>query len=376
MRLHLTGLPHTDLTNETTVCAYTAKARKACEMLKAEGHEVVSYWGPETDADVAEHVPCYTKKQQVKWYGEVDPNLQPTANAFDSASEPWQVMNKRTIRELKKRLEPHDIILLTAGLAHKQVKDAFPEHLTCEWGVGYYGIFDRFCCYESYAWMHHLYGKYDIQDGRWFDTVIPNFFRPEDFSLGTGKEGYLLFMGRLIQRKGLLVAADIARETGMTLVIAGPGADYWSEGYLRTLDGCVVEGDIIYIGTVDAKQRSELMGNASAVLCPTIYIEPFGGVAVEAQMTGTPAITTDFGAYSETVQPEWRFRTLAEGIACVEEAKTASKSKFRRSALRERAIQNYSLEAVGPQYSRWFSNLGLLWKEGWYELPERETVAA
>ena len=44
------------------------------------------------------------------------------------------------------------------------------------------------------------------------------------------------------------------------------------------------------------------LARRGSVRVPTYYIEPFGGVAVEAQLCGTPVITTDFGAFPETVQ--------------------------------------------------------------------------
>lgn len=48
------------------------------------------------------------------------------------------------------------------------------------------------------------------------------------------------------------------------------------------------------MGSVGVKERAELMAYADAVMVPTTYLEPFGGVVIEAMLSGTPAITTDF----------------------------------------------------------------------------------
>ena len=51
------------------------------------------------------------------------------------------------------------------------------------------------------------------------------------------------------------------------------------------------EPHIVYHPAVGPLERAELLRNAKAVLMPTYYLEPFGGVNVEAQLCGTPVIT-------------------------------------------------------------------------------------
>jgi glycosyltransferase involved in cell wall biosynthesis len=118
------------------------------------------------------------------------------------------------------------------------------------------------------------------------------------------------------------------------------------------------------VGAVGYKERNELMGNAAAVLLPTLYIEPFGGVAVEAMLAGAPVVASDWGSFTEIVTPEVgaRFRTLAQGAAAVQEVQALDRKKIRKSA-----IARFSQEAVGPQFMSWFDQLDSLWGKGWYE---------
>jgi len=369
VRLHLVALPHAHVTKEITVCAFTAKIRKFCRMMTSEGWEVVLYAGAESDTEPAELVTLYSDEEQRGWYGDYDPNTLPiVAGAWDANQESYVTTNNRAIVEIAKRAEREDLVLLTGGLAQKPIADALPN-ICVEWAAGYSGpIFSAvgkegpWVCFESSAWRHYLYGKYGIEDGRFFDTVIPNFFDPAEWSLSKKKGDYLCFVGRLIARKGPHIAAEIARELGMPLLVAGSGMREASEGMILCEDGTRLEGDVHYVGTVGVEERNRLMGEARALLVPTRYIEPFGAVAVEGPLCGTPAVATDFGAFVETVPRELRFNTLRQGAEAAEYAKTLSPAKVRKDAL-----ASCSLEAIGPRYSEWFHRLSTLWAGGWYE---------
>jgi glycosyltransferase involved in cell wall biosynthesis len=107
------------------------------------------------------------------------------------------------------------------------------------------------------------------------------------------------------------------------------------------------------------------MSKATALFVPTIYIEPFGTVNVEAQACGTPVITTDWGAFTETVlhgTTGFRCRNLREFLLAAEDVK-----KLDPKVIRKWANDNYSLEAVGFKYEQYFKRLYGIWGKGWYE---------
>jgi len=96
---------------------------------------------------------------------------------------------------------------------------------------------------------------------------------------------------------------------------------------------------------------------------PTIYVEPFGSVAAEAQLCGTPVLSTDWGAMTETVQhgkTGFRCRMLAEFVAAARKVDRLDPAYIRR-----RALGLWSLDSVAKQYDYYFRRLSTLWGDGW-----------
>ena len=106
------------------------------------------------------------------------------------------------------------------------------------------------------------------------------------------------------------------------------------------------------------------MGKAKAVLMPTYYLEPFGGVNVEAQLMGTPVITTDWGAFPETVlhgMTGYRCRSFEEFCWAVKNI-----DKIKPEKCREWAVKNYSCERIADMYEEYFARIDRLYNGGWY----------
>ncbi|MFB0920152.1 MAG: glycosyltransferase [Oscillospiraceae bacterium] len=125
------------------------------------------------------------------------------------------------------------------------------------------------------------------------------------------------------------------------------------------------EKHIVYRPAVGPEERAELLSNAKAVLMPTYYLEPFGGVNVEAQLCGTPVITTDWGAFPETVLhgvTGYRCRVFEEFCWAVKNI-----HRIRPALCREWAENNYSMDRVGKMYEEYFQRIYRLFEKGWYE---------
>jgi glycosyltransferase involved in cell wall biosynthesis len=240
-----------------------------------------------------------------------------------------------------------------------------------EWGIGYEGTFAKYRVFESYAWMHAVYGMQrgaGCADGGAFDAVIPNFFDVADFPFAEERsDDYLLYLGRIIPRKGVQVAVDLAERMGKRLLVAGAGSVDCVPpvGQVRPLgsDGGSVEN----LGMVSIERRGELLSRATAVLVPTQYLEPFGGVAVEAMLCGTPVLTTDWGAFTEYVDNGsngQRCRVLRDFVAGVEWAQGLS--SLQRRTIRLSAQARFGCDTVKHDYRDYFDRLATLWDAGWY----------
>ena len=351
LTFHLLALPHTQVTEEYFSCAYSAKVHGFTRMMRSLGHTVYLYAGEETTADPSELITCISEEQRAEAVG----NNHYTSASFDTNLPHWQIFNGNAIKEIAKRIKPKDFILIIAGTAQKEIADAFPSHINCEWGIGYSGTFSKFKVYESNTWRAACSAQWKnaaSADVNLFDTVINGYFDPEIFSMELKKEDYYVYLGRMTQRKGVDIAAEACKAAGVKLIFAGSG------GYIPSY------GE--YIGSVDSDKRKALLGKAIASFSPTIYLEPFCNSHIESLACGTPVISTDFGIFTETIQNGFngqRCNTLSEFVQAIESVK-----KLDPREIATDAYVNYSMDVIRYKYDRYFNRLMTLWGSGWYQL--------
>lgn len=354
MRLHVVWLPHTVTSKQYSHCAYTQKVLNFCKMMLSIWYEVYHYGGEGSTVECTEHIPIISHSEREDWFWIHHKNSFPNIE-FNADMLYRKQANSYAIDAIEARIQPRDVICLIWGVCQKQIADAFPDHMTVEFGIWYEGTFAKFRVYESYAWMHYLYWKQGIEDGRYYDAVIPNYFDPMDFPYAEEKWDYVLYIGRFIPRKGISIAVEATKKAGARLVIAWQWAEKIGSSKIISND-LVVEGDHIeYVWAVWVEERWTLMSRAKAVIVPTMYLEPFWGVAVEAMMCGTPVITSDWGAFPETVvhgKTGYRCRTLEQFVRAINNVHTLSPR-----VCRDRARDNYWINRVKYMYDEYFQQI-------------------
>jgi glycosyltransferase involved in cell wall biosynthesis len=169
------------------------------------------------------------------------------------------------------------------------------------------------------------------------------------FSPQPANEPYLAFLGRLTKNKGVDVAIEVAKQSGLPLKIAGnipnePGASELFETVIKPQlgDGCE------WIGSVNDEQKNKFIGGATALLFPIQWNEPFANVVVESLACGTPVIATTRASTPEVIKDgETGFlcNSVGEIVEAVKRVGTID-----RYACRADAEARFSADAMVEQY--------------------------
>lgn len=144
--------------------------------------------------------------------------------------------------------------------------------------------------------------------------------------------GYLAFLGRISPEKGPVRAVEIARATGRPLKIAAKvdpaDAAYYEKVVRPVLDHPLID----FVGEIGDRDKSAFLGNASCVLFPIDWPEPFGIVLIEAMACGTPVVAWNRGSVPEVVDhgvTGFVVSSEKEAIEAVERAGTLDRRRIR-----------------------------------------------
>jgi glycosyltransferase involved in cell wall biosynthesis len=169
-----------------------------------------------------------------------------------------------------------------------------------------------------------------------FANWIGNVYHglPENLlQMGDGKGRYFAFLGRICADKGVDRAIDIAVKMGIPLKIAAK-IDRSDREYFETkIKHLLDQPGIEFIGEIREDQKSEFLGNASALLFPINWPEPFGLAMIEAMACGTPTLAFRCGSVPELLTPNVTgaiIDNMKEAIPAVERILTMDRAAVRR----------------------------------------------
>jgi glycosyltransferase involved in cell wall biosynthesis len=188
-------------------------------------------------------------------------------------------------------------------------------------------------------------------------TVVHHGVDVDAYPASLRDEGYLLHIGRFALEKGTHLAIDAAVAARMPIVVAGrvhesPGDQAYFDAELVPrfhLPGVMLGGE------ADARRKRALLQQARAVLCPIMWEEPFGLIAVEAMVTGTPVIGFARGAFPEIIDDGITGILVSD----VHEMTRAIPlvARLDRAACAARARERFSVQRMAADYERVFASV-------------------
>jgi glycosyltransferase involved in cell wall biosynthesis len=292
-------------------------------------------------------------------YGHYD--WRKTQFKFDVNDAAYTSFIKNTIGEISTRKQPNDFLLPFWGNPMKPICDAHSDLLVVEPGIGYAGgHFAPYKVFESYAVHSAYYGLESVRicNEKWYDVVIPNYFNVNDFTYSQEKEDYFLYIGRVYDGKGVDIAVQTTKEIGANLIVAGQGS-------LKEMGYNTTPSHVLEVGYANIELRRKLMSEAKGTYVPSLYNEPFAGVQIESMLSGTPVISTDWGALAENNihgVTGYRCRTFEQFCWAARNINNIDPRDCRKWG------ENFTFNKIAPMYEEYFQSILNIHKgDGWYE---------
>ncbi len=193
-------------------------------------------------------------------------------------------------------------------------------------------------------------------------TVVHNGIDISDFEYNSDPKDYFLYLGRFTHDKGIEDFIELVRENpSYKFVIAGAGvleeAVVIASGNLANLESC---GYLPRGG----KEWKDVLGNAKALIMPTVGEESFGMVMIEAMAFGTPVIAYKKCAAPEIIDDnkngvivsELNIGGLKRGIKKINSLSYSNYRMMRQKA-REKVEHNFASKMMAKNYEKLYQQI-------------------
>jgi len=186
------------------------------------------------------------------------------------------------------------------GMLHKCYRQSYlgstaaTVGMVAHWAMGtWHHSVDRFIALSDFSKVKLIQGGLPAEK----IAVKSNFVEP-DPGVGDGGGGYMLYVGRLTEEKGLRTllrcwqfGPDLPR-----LVIVGTGP---LQSEVR--EAASAMSNVQLLGSRTGEQVLELMRHSTATLCPSLWYEGMPRTTIESFAVGTPVVASNIGCYPEMI---------------------------------------------------------------------------
>ena len=291
MVFHCLSIPYSPTNKNVSLCAFVQKVYKFCDEMTKRGHTVYHYGHEDSIVNCTEHINVINNDILKRSYGNLNDWKNKGFNQ-NVNTEAVKIFNNNCITELNKRIKSNkEFILCWFGYAHEPcVKHFYDKSIVIEPSIGYDSMFAPIKIFETYSQMHKMHGNSATNISLGHEYVVYPGFDTNDFIYKKEKSDTALFLGRITEEKGAKLVYDICNHIGQDIIFAGPNI-------LNLQDTKYCK----FTGFADPIQRKQLLSDAKFLFAPSLFTEPCNWTVIEAQFSGTPTITTNFGGFTETV---------------------------------------------------------------------------